>query len=71
MPKNTAMGIYMSAFAFLFGFAAVWHIIWLAVLGLAGGIACIIIRSLDEETEYVISAAEVEKIESSHRSASS
>jgi len=63
MPKNTAMGIYLSGFAFLFGFAIVWHILWLALLGLFGAIACIIVRSFDEETEYVIPAAEVAKIE--------
>src|SRR5207237_1039048 len=30
MPKNTPMGIYISIFAFLFGFAMIWHIFWLA-----------------------------------------
>lgn len=63
MPKNTAIGIYISAFIFLIGFAFIWHIIWLAVVGLIGAIACIVIRALDEETEYVIPAAEVAKIE--------
>jgi cytochrome o ubiquinol oxidase subunit 1 len=63
MPKNTAMGIYISAFAFLIGFAFVWHILWLGIAGLIGVIACIIVRSMDEDTEYVITAAEVERIE--------
>ncbi len=43
------MGIYISGFAFLFGFAIVWQIIWLAHLGLVGVIACVIILSFDEE----------------------
>jgi cytochrome o ubiquinol oxidase subunit 1 len=64
MPKNTAMGIYISGFVFLAGFALVWQIIWLIVIGLVGSIACVIIRSFDEETEYVIPAAEVERMES-------
>ncbi|HEX9503955.1 MAG TPA: cbb3-type cytochrome c oxidase subunit I [Patescibacteria group bacterium] len=63
MPKNTAMGIYLSALVFLAGFAIVWHIVWLAVLGIIGSIACVIIRALDEETEYVIPAAEVARME--------
>jgi cytochrome o ubiquinol oxidase subunit 1 len=63
MPKNTAMGIYISGFAFLMGFGFVWHIIWLILLGLIGAIACVIIRSFDEETEYIIPAAEVARIE--------
>jgi cytochrome o ubiquinol oxidase subunit 1 len=63
MPKNTAMGIYISGFAFLIGFGFVWHIIWMVVLGFVGAIACVIIRSFDEDTEYIIPAAEVERIE--------
>ena len=67
MPKNTAMGIYISGFCFLIGFAMVWHIWWLAIFGLIGSIVCVIIRSFDEETEYVITAAEVAKIEAERK----
>lgn len=63
LPKNTGMGIYISAFAFLFGFGMVWYVYWLAILGLVGVIVCVIIRSLDEDTEYVVPAAEVARIE--------
>lgn len=63
LPKNTGMGIYISAFAFAAGFALVWHVVWLAILGVAGTIACVIIRSFDEETEYELSAAQVEHYE--------
>jgi len=64
LPKNTASGIYTSAFIFLFGFAMVWQIIWLAAVCLIGAIVCFIIRSLDENTEYVITAEEVKRMES-------
>jgi len=63
MPKNTAMGIYVAGLAFVFGFAMVWQVWWLAALSLIGVIACVIIRSFDEHTEYVIPAAEVERRE--------
>ena len=63
MPKNTAVGIYISGFVFLMGFALVWQIWWLLVVGLVGAVTCVIIRSFDEETEYVITAAEVARIE--------
>jgi cytochrome o ubiquinol oxidase subunit 1 len=63
MPKNTPMGMYISGFVFLIGFAFVWHINWLAVAGLIGSIVCLVIRAFDDETEYVLTAAEVEKIE--------
>jgi len=67
MPKNTAMGIYVSGFVFLIGFAMVWQIWWLAAVGLIGAIACVIIRSFDEETEYVIPAGQVEKMETARQ----
>lgn len=63
LSRNTGMAIYLSGFVFLLGFALVWHILWLGVLGLAGSIACVIVRSFDEHTEYVLTAAEVEKLE--------
>ncbi|MBI3589091.1 MAG: cbb3-type cytochrome c oxidase subunit I [Candidatus Liptonbacteria bacterium] len=65
MPKNTAIGIYISGFAFLLAFAFVWHILWLGLVGLIGAIVCVIIRSFDENTEYVIPAAEIARIEAS------
>jgi hypothetical protein len=67
MPKNTAMGIYISGFVFLAGFALVWHIWWLLVVGLIGAIVCIIIRSFDEDTEHVIPAATVAEMEAEHK----
>ncbi len=63
MPKNTAMGIYVAGFLFVFGFAMVWHIIWLAIITLIGTIVCFIIRAFDDESEYVLPASEVAKIE--------
>jgi cytochrome o ubiquinol oxidase subunit 1 len=63
MPKNTAMAIYLSGFIFILSFGLVWHIIWLAALGLICSIACVIIRSFDEDTEYILPAAEVERLE--------
>ncbi|MDB5164473.1 MAG: hypothetical protein JWL89_99 [Candidatus Saccharibacteria bacterium] len=68
LPKNTGMGIFIAGFAFLLGFAIIWHILWLGVIGLAGIIACVIIRTTsDEESEYLITAKEVAKIESEAR----
>lgn len=68
IPKNTPMGIYISIFVFLFGFAAVWHIIWLALFGLVGAIICLIVLSLDEHMEYLLPAAKIEKIENKRAS---
>lgn len=65
MPKNTASGIYISAFLFMFGFAMVWHIWWLAAVCLVGSIVCLIRRAFDDETEYTITAEELVKMEAS------
>ena len=63
MPKNTAVGIYLSILIFLVGFAFVWHIIWLAIAGILGSIIILVKRSFDENTEYTVTAAEVKKME--------
>ncbi len=63
LPKNTALGIYLSGFVFLIGFAMVWHMYWLAALGLIGSIVVVIMRTFDEETEYVLAAEEVKHFE--------
>lgn len=66
MPKSTATGIYISAFAFLVGFGFVWDIIWLVVVSFVGIAVVLIARTFDEHTEYVITAAEVEEHEKAH-----
>jgi cytochrome o ubiquinol oxidase subunit 1 len=63
MPKNTGAGVIIAGFSFLVGFAAVWHIPWLAVIGGAGAIIAIIIRLTDDDTEYTISASKVAQLE--------
>ncbi len=67
MPKNTSLGLFIAGFAFLFGFAAVWHIWWLAPVGILGIIVCVIVRANDDETELVIPASDIEKIESARK----
>jgi len=64
MPKNTAKGLVNGALVFVFGFAMVWYIWWLAILSALGIIFTLIVRASDDDTEYVIPAAEVERIES-------
>jgi len=63
LPRNTPMGIYISGFIFLFGLAMVWHAWLFAIIGLGGAIVCVLLRTFDEDTEYVLTAAEVEKLE--------
>lgn len=67
MPKNSPMGLLIAGFAFCFGFAMIWHIYWLAIIGLLGIITLVIIRTSDDGSEYIIKAAEVEKLEAAAR----
>lgn len=63
MPKNTPLGIYIAGLAFLIGFGFVWHIYWIIPFAIIGIIICIIVRTFDDNTEHIILAAEVKKIE--------
>ncbi|ALP68316.1 cytochrome o ubiquinol oxidase subunit I [Paraburkholderia caribensis] len=63
MPRNTAAGFIISAFSLLFGFAMVWHMWVFAIVGLIGMIATFIARSYDQDVDYYVPAAEVERIE--------
>jgi len=64
IPKNSAFGAVTGGLAFVFGFAMVWHMWWLAILGVALIALALIFRSSDDDTEYLLPASEVEKIES-------
>jgi cytochrome o ubiquinol oxidase subunit 1 len=66
MPKNTASGFMIGVLAFLFGFAMVWYIWWLAIVSGLGMLLTVIARGSDDETGYIITAAEIEKIETQH-----
>ncbi len=63
MPRNTAAGFIIAAFSLLFGFAMVWHMWLFAAVGLVGMIATFIARSYDQDVDYYVPAAEVERIE--------
>jgi cytochrome o ubiquinol oxidase subunit 1 len=54
MPKNTAMGLIIAGASFLFGFGMIWQLWWLAIVGLIGVALGIIIRSFDDDIEYVV-----------------
>jgi cytochrome o ubiquinol oxidase subunit I len=67
MPKNTAMGIYISGAGFVACFALIWHIFWLVPVALLCGFVLIILRTQDEHTHYVLSAERLKKLDAAHR----
>lgn len=63
MPRNTGVAFIIGAFSLVFGFAMVWHIWWLAGVGLLGILASVISRSFNYDIDYYVKAKEVEEIE--------
>jgi cytochrome o ubiquinol oxidase subunit I len=70
VPRNTPLALFIALSSLVFGFAMIWHIWWLAGFGLLGVISIAIIRTSDDKTERVITAAKVAKIEAARREAS-
>jgi cytochrome o ubiquinol oxidase subunit 1 len=67
MPKNTATGIYISAFALVFGFAMIWYIWWLAIISLLGVFTTVIIHSFNEDRDYYVTVEEIKAIEDANK----
>ncbi|WP_340607980.1 cytochrome o ubiquinol oxidase subunit I [Xenorhabdus bharatensis] len=63
MPKNTGAGVIISAFCLVLGFAFIWHIWWMAIASFAGIVISCIVKSFDEDVDYYVPVAEVEKVE--------
>ncbi|MFZ2836552.1 MAG: cytochrome o ubiquinol oxidase subunit I [Candidatus Saccharimonadales bacterium] len=63
LPKNSSIGLVIAVFAFLIGFGLIWHMWWLALVGLLGVIICIIVRTSNDETEYTVSAKRLEALD--------
>ena len=63
VPKNSHWPIMIAGAAFLTGFGVVWHIWWLALIALLAAISFVIIRTTDDNTEYEISASQIEKLD--------
>jgi cytochrome o ubiquinol oxidase subunit 1 len=54
MPVPSIMGVLIAACAFAVGFGMVWHIWWLAALGLLAVTALVIVRSFETKIEYTL-----------------
>ncbi|CAN5754833.1 cytochrome o ubiquinol oxidase subunit I [soil metagenome] len=67
MPKNTGAGVVIALFVFALGFGIVWHLGWLIAIGFVGAIIAIIARTFNEDTETLIPARDVARIEARAR----
>jgi cytochrome o ubiquinol oxidase subunit 1 len=59
MPENSATGFVTAFFAVVTGFALIWHIWWMAALGLFGAFATLLVFAFRNEGEVEISAEQL------------
>ena len=66
MPKNSATGFVNAFFAVVIGFALIWHIWWMAGLGVLGAFLTILVFAFREEGEFEIPAAQIAQFDRTH-----
>jgi cytochrome o ubiquinol oxidase subunit 1 len=69
MPRNSPTGFICAFFATVMGFALIWHIWWLVIVGMVGAWATFVVFAWRDIDEYVIPAAEVARIDRANRTA--
>ena len=69
MPHNSPTGVVTAFFATAMGFALIWHIWWLVVLGFFGAWATFVVFAWRDEPEYEVSAEQAEAIDDDRRRA--
>jgi cytochrome o ubiquinol oxidase subunit 1 len=69
MPRNSPTGFVTAFFAVVTGFALIWHIWWLVILGLAGAYATFVVFAWRDHDEVLIPAEEVARLDRANRAA--
>ncbi len=69
MPKSTPAGMIIAGFALISGFALIWHIWWLAAVGLTGIILSTIKQLSVIDGEYKVPVRTIKSIEQSNKEA--
>jgi cytochrome o ubiquinol oxidase subunit 1 len=59
MPRNSPTGFVCAFFATIMGFALIWHIWWMVILGGLGAFATFVVFAWRDHDEYIIPAGEV------------
>jgi cytochrome o ubiquinol oxidase subunit 1 len=66
MPRNSAIGFVNAFFAVVTGFALIWHIWWMAGVGLLGAFVTLLAFAFRDKEEVEIPAAQVAQLDRSH-----
>ena len=67
MPRNSPVGFICAFFATIMGFALIWHIWWLVIVGLLCAYATFVVFAWRDEHEEPIAAAEVAAVDRVNR----
>jgi cytochrome o ubiquinol oxidase subunit 1 len=71
VPRNNPTGFVTAFFATAVGFAMIWHIWWMAILGLVGAFATFVAFAWRDVAEEIIPREDVARIDRANRSARS
>jgi cytochrome o ubiquinol oxidase subunit I len=63
MPRNSPTGFITAFFAVVTGFALIWHIWWIVIVGLLAAATTILVFGWSDDREREISATEVARME--------
>jgi cytochrome o ubiquinol oxidase subunit I len=63
MPKNSATGFVTAFFAVVIGFAMIWHIWWMAGLGVVGAFATLVAFAFRRRSEIEVPAEQIARFD--------
>ena len=69
LPRNSPTGFVVAFFAVVTGFALIWHIWWMVVLGLTGAFATFVVFAWRDRAEYEMPAEELARLDGLRRQA--
>jgi cytochrome o ubiquinol oxidase subunit I len=67
VPRNSPTGFVIAFFAVVTGFSLIWHIWWIAILGLLAAAVTVLVFGWSENREHEIPAGEIARIERARR----
>jgi cytochrome o ubiquinol oxidase subunit 1 len=67
MPKNSAIGFINAFFAVVVGFALIWHIWWMAALGVFGAFVAFLVFAFRENEEFEIPIEKIAQFDRAHQ----
>ena len=69
MPRNSPTGFICAFFSTMVGFALIWHIWWMAILGLLGAYGTFVVFAWRDRDEEIIPADKIRRIDQAHQKA--